>query len=478
MNKKFTCVFLTAFIATIFISCSNEDFCETLSDEVLYEMSIMDTENSEGKELAIIQNAYENCLSEKFGRFVRKGDPEECDKKVTLECKDAELELSDIEIDGNYTVLVKRVSDNDDKTVYTKSYSAVSKSRKIKMRTSWEQGRYTSTGAKASSNTVIRTATPIVITTGEQYEFERETGTTVLVFYYNKEGALINYITLSNSNTITVPANAVYMHISYRSTSTIDVSFADTFTLYQVVKRSDYMDKLAATPMLTIIDDDSHTRYYTDIYPVASAKKVSISSAVIAGQVGNLSTRMSWENVNEVYCGGMEMLCHTYTHPLTTDPGWSSYNEIYFENDYRKARNTLKAHGIDVNLLVFSGSSARYDMCQEACKRCNFDGGFLAGDNKITYGDTDRYKIPRFRIGNDSDYHYDLPLLKAIVDKLAASGGWMVWMVHTSSSKGWVPGTGEGSSAYMLGEIVDYARANQVSVVTAEYGFRKCYLEN
>lgn len=228
--------------------------------------------------------------------------------------------------------------------------------------------------------------------------------------------------------------------------------------------------------MLTIIDDDSSIRYYTDIYPIAKTKKASISSAVIVGNIGK-NNSMTWDNIQEAYSNGMEILCHTYSHPLTTDEGWP-YNLEYFEDDYKKASNILKTHGITPNLLVFSGSSGRYDMCQEACKRASFNGAFLAGNNKITYGDTDRYKIPRFRIGNNSDYHYSLPLLKGLVDKLASSGGWMVWMIHSSSSKGWVGGTEKGSSAHMLGEIIDYARENDIKIVTADYGFKRTYMNN
>ena len=54
----------------------------------------------------------------------------------------------------------------------------------------------------------------------------------------------------------------------------------------------------------------------------------------------------------------------------------------------------------------------------------------------------------------------------------------MVWMIHTSSKKGWVEGTEEGSSAYMLGQIIDYARAHDIKIVTADYGFKRIYMNN
>ncbi len=264
------------------------------------------------------------------------------------------------------------------------------------------------------------------------------------------------------------------MHISYRSNKNIDVSYAATFNLYLIMENGIQLP--LEEKLLTIIDDDGSIRYYTDVYPVARAKKASISSAVIA-QVIDHKYYMSWDNISDAYCHGMEILCHTYSHPLTTDEEWP-YDLAFFEEDYRRAKNILKAHGITPDLLVFSGSSGLYAKCQEACKRTSFEGAFLAGDNNITFGDTDRYKIPRFRIGNDTNYHWEMPLLKGMINKLASSGGWMVWMVHSSSTKGWVGGTEEGSSAYMLGEIIDYARANGIKIVTAEYGFKKTYLNS
>lgn len=461
-----------------FVSCTNEEpFLENSNSDNSNNYTIQFTtiENKIDSELKIIEDAYSQKLDEEFGTFNRYGAAEDCDKAVVLACKDAEFGLNDFKFSGSYTIEAIRTESTHKEVLYAKTYSTQEGKEQIMQKLSWEQGRYTTTGAKAASTTVIRTTNAIIVNKGEKYSFETAENTTTLGFYYDKNGKLVtDCVTIKGE--VTIPSGVQYMHISYRSKNNIDVSFASTFKMYQVVQSGVY--NLGMEKMLTIIDDDSHIRYYTDIYPIAKSKKASISSAVIAGQIDGRTTRMTWDNINESYCAGMEMLCHTYSHPLTTDPGWSTYDEAYFEEDYRKAKNILKTHGINVNLLVFSGSSARYEMAQEACKRASFDGGFLAGDNKITYGNTDRYKIPRFRIGNDSDYHYDINILKGLVDKLSSQSGWMVWMVHTSSSSGWVSGTDYGSSAYMLGQIIDYARANNIKIVTAEYGFRKCYMEN
>ena len=455
-------------------SCSKDE--ELVYDDTnlnKYQIALKEIESLQEGELQVIKDEYSKSLTADFGLFTREGLASECDKEVVLACKDAECKLNDVSFKGNYTIEAVRITKSNKELIYSKTFSPTNNT-KLLQQLFWEQGRFTTTGAKAPNNNVIRTAIPIIVNQGEKYSFEFANNMTTLGFYYDSNGKLVSPCFTIGGGIITIPSGVYYMHISYRSSSNIDVSYAETFKMYQIMENSIQLPM--GEKLLTIIDDDSNIRYYTDIYPIAKAKKVSISSAVIAGRIGN-SNYMTWENINDAYCNGMEMLCHTYSHPLTTDQGWP-YNLEFFEEDYRKASNILKTHGIIPNLLVFSGSSGRYDMCQESCKRASFDGAFLAGDNRITFGDTDRYNIPRFRIGNDSNYHLELPLLKGMINKLSSSGGWMVWMMHTSSPKGWVGGTEEGSSAYMLGEIIDYARAHNIKIVTADYGFKKTYMNN
>lgn len=443
-------IFLQIVVLAMFcislLSCSKDDALISLSENSNLNNYQIDFKEIESiyyeDELQVIKDEYSKSLTADFGLFTREGLATDCDKEVVLACKDAECRLNNVSFKGSYTIEAVKITSTQKELIYKRTFSSTSNT-KILQQLKWEQGRYTTTGAKAPNNNVIRTAIPIIVNKGEKYSFETASNTTTLGFYYDSDGKLASPC-FTIGGEITIPSGVYYMHISYRSRKNIDVSYAETFKMYQIMENNIQlpMDE----KLLTIIDDDSNIRYFTDIFPIAKAKKVSISSAVIAGNIGKNNNWMTWDNINDAYCNGMEMLCHTYSHPLTTDKSWP-YNLEYFEEDYRKASNILKTHGIIPNLLVFSGSSGRYDMCQEACKRASFDGAFLAGDNRITFGDTDRYKIPRFRIGNNSNYHWNLPLLKGMINKLSSSGGWMVWMMHTSSQEGWVGGTEEGTSA-------------------------------
>lgn len=47
-------------------------------------------------------------------------------------------------------------------------------------------------------------------------------------------------------------------------------------------------------------------------------------------------------------------------------------------------------------------------------------------------------------------------------------------MMRTSGNANqWTPGTGEGSSAYIVGQAIDYVVSLGIPIVTAEYGVRK-----
>lgn len=467
-------VLVLALFCTSLFSCCEKELGKDNTDINNYQIAFKEVESAQEDEIQVITDAYSTSLNGDFGLFSRRGLTSDCDKEVVSACKDAESKLNDVSFKGSYTIEAVRITEGNVELLYSKTYSST-KTAGLLQQLFWERGGFSTAGERSPGNDVIRTAIPIIVNHGEKYTVESASGTETLAFYYDKNGQLASpCFSMKSGDIITIPNGVYSMHISYRSSKNIDVSYAKTFNLYLIMENGIQLP--LEEKLLTIIDDDGNIGYYNDIYPMAKAKKVSISSAIIAERVGR-KYYMTWDNINDAYSNGMEMLCHTYSHPLSTDEGWP-YDLEYFEEDYRKAKNILKAHGIIPNLLVFSGSSGLNDTCQEACKRASFDGAFLAGDNHITFGDTDRYSIPRFRIGNDSNYHWELPLLKGMINKLSSSGGWMVWMMHTSSSKGWVKGNGEDSSAYMLGEIIDYARANGIKIVTAEYGFKKTYLNS
>ena len=277
---------------------------------------------------------------------------------------------------------------------------------------------------------------------------------------------------------IAVPSNVEYVKVVVRKKGSPDITpdFGADINIYDydspIIRAITSSKSAYNTALLTIIDDDSNARFYNDLYEVFKDKNVPISTAVITGKVGN-SGFMTWDQVEECYTNGIEILSHTNSHFLSTDPGFNDLTESEIQKDYQIAQNKLGLHGVNADILVFSGSTGLYTKFQNAAKMV-YKGGILAGANETNYQNADPYQIQRYRIGNHTDYHCDLDVLKGLIDDLYASGGWMIWMTHTSGgSDAWTPGTGEGSSAYILGQAADYAIAKGVKMVTAHAGFRK-----
>ena len=218
-------------------------------------------------------------------------------------------------------------------------------------------------------------------------------------------------------------------------------------------------------PMLTIIDDDGDVGFYNDILPIIEEKEVSIASAVSITRIGAAERWMTWDQIMDCYSRGAEILCHTYDH--THDGDDVAVEQV--EHKYTMARNEMLKRGLTgANILVYSYSV--FDKAKTAAERvfkCAFNSSGSVINKPFA---VDRYNIARYGV-ETSPYLYDLTQLHALVDKLAADGGWMVWMVHTSSTA-WTT----YNAAQVIRDIIDYARSKNVTIASAEYGCKK-YLD-
>jgi peptidoglycan/xylan/chitin deacetylase (PgdA/CDA1 family) len=219
--------------------------------------------------------------------------------------------------------------------------------------------------------------------------------------------------------------------------------------------------------MLTIIDDDGNSQFYTQLLPLVESRGISISSAVVVKRPEDPETytaSMTWEQIEDAHKRGAEILNHTYSH-LTSDLTASmTAQEIWL--DYQKASNILAAHGIQTHdILVFAGASGSDANVQQAARwSCRM--AFHAGGNEMAFRDGfDIYDAPRYRLY--SDYGgYDLNQIKGLVDDCVANGGWMIWMIHTSEAN-WT-----SAVLQTLTDAIDYAIEQGLPIVSAETGYR------
>ena len=303
-----------------------------------------------------------------------------------------------------------------------------------------------------------------------------------LAWYLDGGGNKFDYFTKNDFVTVPDDAIGVIIRLSIPSGASIGSAriTCNLFTagtnhyLSKVAKRiTDEFERRvgtvddATTPMLTIIDDDGNEKFYTDLYPIAVEKKVPIAAAVPFTFMG-IANHVTQAQVLEMYANGIEILSHTYSHMYTTEA-----TEQEYERDYQKAKNSYSLIGIPCELLVYAGGSANAANAQEAAKRV-YIGAFNSGKEHTNFSDkNDKYNLERYGITDSNDDGRidgtDLDQLKALIDSVKQTGGWMVWMTHTS---------GEYWSETMcqnIADVIDYSLAQGVPVVTAAYGFRKYF---
>ncbi|MDE6764277.1 MAG: polysaccharide deacetylase family protein [Oscillospiraceae bacterium] len=268
------------------------------------------------------------------------------------------------------------------------------------------------------------------------------------------------------------------------------------------------------TPMLTIIDDDGDIHYLKDILPLCQEMNVNIASAVTTTRVGSSDRWMSWEDIKNCYNQGMEILCHTYSHPTPSELDDMSDEEI-IERLNTAFTTLMEKNGIKTgDIIVYSSSTGYTERMRKAAEQI-FKAGIVIGGNTVNTADSNPYNLKRYRIdfatgdGDQSKEDYCLEDMKAYIDTVSDSGGWEIWMFHTSNTK-WrqlVEVNADGSIAYdsegnviplcddngepvldedgsqyeltvghivyvpMLKTAINYAQEKGVKIVTAEEGF-------
>lgn len=203
-------------------------------------------------------------------------------------------------------------------------------------------------------------------------------------------------------------------------------------------------------PLFTLIDDDGDKHFLSDIVPIIEEKQVPIASAVswhflsqgegytadtdTPSPTGKKPRWMDWEQVEEAYGRGAEILNHTYRHLAGSVASQKTVTDLSY--NYGRMKNRLNIHGINgSDIIVFSSSSGNYENAQQAASYVG-KAAIKIGGNIPNTPDSNIYALSRYRIdyastegGTDWDYN----AMKTWVDNCATNGGWMIGMFHTSN---------------------------------------------
>ena len=88
--------------------------------------------------------------------------------------------------------------------------------------------------------------------------------------------------------------------------------------LTEMVSRGVPYPSQPISPKIVITLDDASSTWYTDVYPLATARNIPITTYLIPYAVG-LPGRVTWEQINELYDADFDVECHSYDHAdLTT----------------------------------------------------------------------------------------------------------------------------------------------------------------
>jgi peptidoglycan/xylan/chitin deacetylase (PgdA/CDA1 family) len=220
----------------------------------------------------------------------------------------------------------------------------------------------------------------------------------------------------------------------------------------------------APPAMLTIIDDDGHIGFMSDLLPLIESRNVSIATAITETRIGAEAKWMTWEQILDCYYRGAEVLCHTYNH----DPNTSDLDVKLIEHQYTIARNNMFRHGLhNADILVYNNVTGNSEKCQEAASKVFKCAIHSSGRVINQVGAINPYYIQRIPIELDP-YYYDVDQLKSLIDTNIANGGWMIWIIHTSAES-WTT----YNAADAMATAIDYAIEQGLPIVSADYGYKK-----
>lgn len=267
-------------------------------------------------------------------------------------------------------------------------------------------------------------------------------------------------------------------------------------------------------PLLTIIDDDGNKHFLSDVVPLIKDIKKPISSAVVPTRVGGSVNSMTWDQIKECSEEGAEILCHSYNHREGSEA--NSLNEDLITLEYQKAYNILLGKGFPAcDILVYSSSTGNYEKFQKSAEKV-FKCGIKIGGSVVNDQETNKYALSRYRIDyaeTEGRTDWNLNDMKSFIDSCVETGGWMIWMFHTSNpiylrrvvcdehgdpifedGNPILMNDEEGNPVYdrneigsmhphvgdvvyipMLKEAMQYAINKGVDIVTAKYGLKKYF---
>lgn len=216
----------------------------------------------------------------------------------------------------------------------------------------------------------------------------------------------------------------------------------------------------AAPPkaMVSFIDDDGRTEAYTILRPIFNTQGEKFCPAIVSDWMGD-ATFMSVAQIQTLATEGHEIMSHGHTHTQLATMTAAQWDQ---ELGGSKAilEDTL---GLEVNSFVYPGGSLNDGVVDVISSHYDSAWTQAFANNKIGTNPLDQYRGKRRDLDNDT-----LATAKSHVDAAVASGGWVVFTIHS-----WYAQWATAGKQQDLNDLIDYIQSLSVPIVTIAQGLEK-----
>jgi peptidoglycan/xylan/chitin deacetylase (PgdA/CDA1 family) len=200
--------------------------------------------------------------------------------------------------------------------------------------------------------------------------------------------------------------------------------------------------------------DDGHITTYGEAFPMMEGKGVTGTAYIVPTWIGN-TEYMSWAQVQQLYSAGWEIGSHSMTHPKLTQVDDST---LHWE--LSQSQIELQSRGFPAKHFG-TPHSAYNDHVIEAI-RLYYESNHIGDGLNPRVEDSDPYRLLTFT----SQPWKAITTYQSHIDSVISTGGWYILLNHIIApdclNASWCINT------QMLSDIIDYARANRVKIVTVD----------
>lgn len=226
---------------------------------------------------------------------------------------------------------------------------------------------------------------------------------------------------------------------------------ADNATITKDIGR-ELIGKKERKAMITFVDDDCRAEVLTKWGPILAEKGMALTLAVPTNLIGT-TNYLTWDDLKALKSLGVETASHSHTHATLT-----SLTEAQIVTEMSTSKQLLIDNSLDNDYIVYPYGSE--GVLVRKIARRYFKGGVDIQSEILNVPPVETYRMERYSLEL-----LDLAGYQAKIDQAIANKSWLIFMSHSQ-----YPTFDEAQLQHTRG-IIDYARANDVDIVSLKDGY-------